>query len=57
MDNKEINNWVLAGGLALLIMWAFKMLKYILFFLVFIISFGYFRYSERKKRQSKYYEI
>ena len=54
---KELNSWLVAGGLALFIIWCFKVLKYILFALVFIISFGYFKVTEDKKYKKDYYNI
>jgi uncharacterized membrane protein YbhN (UPF0104 family) len=57
MDRKDLNQWLTAGGIALLIIFLFRILKYILFGLVFIFSVGYYRRSESKKRQSKYFEI
>lgn len=57
MENNNLNRWVQAGALALLFMFAFKVLKYTLYGLVFIISLGYFRYTEKKKHKEKYFEI
>jgi len=57
MDKEEINKWVQAGAIALLIMFTLRMLKYLLFGLVFILSVGYYKRSENKKRQSNYFEI
>ena len=53
--SKELNSWLLAGGLALFILWCFKVLKYTLFALVFIISFGYFKFTEKRKYKKEYY--
>jgi len=55
--NKELNSWLLAGGIAVFLMFCFKVLKYTLFALIFIISVGYFRYTEKKKYQKDYYNI
>ena len=57
MENNNLNRWVQAGALALLFMFTFKVLKYTLYGLVFIISLGYFRYTEKKKHKEKYFEI
>ena len=57
MDKEEINKWAQAGALALLFMLAFRIVKYILYALVFVVSVGYYKRSENKKRQSKYFEI
>lgn len=54
---KELNSWLLAGGVAVFLIWCLKIFKYILFALVFIISFGYFKYTEKKKYQKDYYNI